>query len=165
VASGALEAEDRKPAYIELSEIVRVYLGRRYEFPALDSTSSEIRAYLRRRAGTEAALEILDDWLRVSDMVKYAGYQPPEEEARAAVAEARELIAATPAAIATQLAAVMPDPVAPAPVVEPAAAPVVEPAAAPVAETVAEPEPDAGDTLRGVVAVTESREAPEGPDA
>jgi hypothetical protein len=149
-ASGALEADDRKPAFIELSEIVRIYLGRRYGFPALDSTTSEIKAHLRRRTGTEAALEILEEWLRVSDLVKYAGYQPPVEEAANAAARARELVIRTPAIIETQIAAVTPDPV-PAPVLRP----IRQAQGQDARDEEGEGEPDAGDTLRGIVATAD----------
>lgn len=164
-ASGTLDADDRKPAFIELSEIVRVYLGRRFGFPALDSTTSEIKASLRRRPGTAAALEILEEWLRVSDLVKYAGYQPPLEEAREAVAQARELVAVTPAAIATQLEAVAPAPAAPPTPAQPAPSSFGAP---PAEEVIAaatdddEAEPKASDTLRGIVAVSDSAAEPRG---
>jgi hypothetical protein len=180
-ASGALEADDLEPAFTELSEIVRSYLGRRYGFPALDSTSSEIRAQLRRRVGTEAALEILDDWMRLTDMVKYAGYQPAPDEARAAMTDARQVVAVTPAPVATPLAAASPVPV-PAPSAHPetvaqdgveggstrsplrAARLTTNGSSRPCADELdgpskdapepePEPEPDPSDTLRGVVAV------------
>lgn len=151
-ASGALEAEDRKPAFIEMSEIARIYLGRRYGFPALDSTTSEIKAHLRRRPGTEAALEILEDWLRVSDLVKYAGYQPPLEEARQAAARARELVLRTPAAIETQIAVVAPDPVQAPGAPAGGLRPIRHAQGQDARGEEGEGEPDAGDTLRGIVA-------------
>jgi hypothetical protein len=92
--SGALEAADRRPFYFELSEIVRGYLGRRYGFPALDSTTAEIRSRLAAGEGRPVA-EQVGEWLERCDLVKYASYSADRDDARAALADARSLIEAT----------------------------------------------------------------------
>ena len=52
-ALSAIENErDIEPAHVALSAAVRRYLGRRFDFPALESTTTEIRTALSRRAGS-----------------------------------------------------------------------------------------------------------------
>ncbi len=88
----AMAAEDRKPLYVELSEIVRAYLGHRFEFPALDRASAEIRVQVTSRPDGEPAADLLDRWLTEVDLVKYAGMRATADDAGAAITLARELI-------------------------------------------------------------------------
>jgi len=149
----AMAAEDRKPLYVEMSEIVRAYLGHRFEFPALDRASSEIRAHIGSRPDGEPAGRLVDRWLTEVDLVKYAGMRATADDAGAAITLARELVETcerTPVERARPPEPVMP----PAPVI-----PMLQPEAAPEAE------PDAGDTLRGIGAAAaptaDEAEAPE----
>lgn len=152
----AMAAEDRKPLYVEMSEIVRGYLGHRFEFPALDRASSEIRAHVAARPDGEPAGKLLDRWLTEVDLVKYAGMRATADDAGAAITLARELIETcerTPPERARPPAPVMP----PAPVI-----PMQPPAPQPEGEGEGAPEPDAGDTLRGIgTPAAEETEAPE----
>ena len=91
-ASGALDAEDRKPAYLAMSEILRGYIGRRFGFPALDLTTDEIRRALDGRADGAVAAELIAGWLQKSDMVKYARGDASPDEARQALYDARIFI-------------------------------------------------------------------------
>ena len=93
-ASGALDAVDRRPAYYEMSEIVRGYLGRLYGFPALDLTTKEIRGALERAADDESRRLVLG-WLADVDAVKYAGYGAGTDEARDTLDRAVELVLET----------------------------------------------------------------------
>lgn len=91
-ASGALDAEDLEPAYTSLSEIVRGYLGRRFEFPAIDLTSEEINRDLEQRAETRELAGELRQWFDTCDVVKFAEYPSSPDEARAALYQARQLV-------------------------------------------------------------------------
>ena len=91
-ASGALDAEDRKPAYLEMSEILRAYIGRRFGFPALDLTTGEIRRELETRPDGAGAADLVYGWLEHGDMVKFAGYDASPDEARQSLYEARIFI-------------------------------------------------------------------------
>ena len=91
-ASGSLDAEDRKPAYLAMSEILRGYIGRRFGFPALDLTTDEIRRALDARADGALASELITGWLQKSDMVKYARGDATPDEARQALYDARIFI-------------------------------------------------------------------------
>jgi hypothetical protein len=97
-ASGALDVEDRKPAYLLMSEILREYIGRRFGFPALDLTTFEIRRELAARPGGPAAADLVSGWLERADLVKFAGYEASADEARQALYDARIFIDRTRAA-------------------------------------------------------------------
>ena len=91
-SSDALDAEDRKPVYLAMSEILREYIGRRFGFPALDLTTFEIRRELTARPGGPAAAELVSGWLERADLVKFAGYEASADEARQALYDARIFI-------------------------------------------------------------------------
>jgi hypothetical protein len=94
-ASGALDADDRKPAYLALSEIVRAYLGRRYGFPALDLTTAEIRSQVGEVTDGGAPLEAIVSWLDRCDLVKFANEDASQDEARQALYDARIFVERT----------------------------------------------------------------------
>jgi hypothetical protein len=107
-ASGALDAEDRKPAYLAMSEALRGYLGRRFGFPALDLTTEEIRRELAaRHAGVELA-DSMCAWLEQGDLVKFAGHDASPDEARQALYEARIFIDRTRADVPAAAAPTQP---------------------------------------------------------
>lgn len=95
--SGLLDAADLKPFYQRLSEILRRYLGRRYEFPGTEWTTTEIATHLRTLASNHPTLDadFIARWLRRCDRVKFAGYQPTPKEARDRLQEALAIVDAT----------------------------------------------------------------------
>ncbi len=107
-SSDALDAEDRKPVYLVMSEILREYIGRRFGFPALDLTTFEIRRELTTRPGGPAAAELVSGWLERADLVKFAGYEASADEARQALYDARIFIDRTRAVAESPAAAQAP---------------------------------------------------------
>jgi hypothetical protein len=91
-SSDALDAEDLKPVYLAMSEILRAYIGRRFGLPALDLTTFEIGRELQSRPGGPVAAELITGWLERADLVKFAGYQASPDEARQALYDARIFI-------------------------------------------------------------------------
>lgn len=94
-SSGALDSDELKPCYLEMSEILRSYLGKRFGFTALDLTTAEIRSRLVSVDGSEAWLESAMSWLSRCDLVKYAKTAADQDEAREALYAARRLIDST----------------------------------------------------------------------
>lgn len=73
-----------KAYYSELSYIIRVYAERRYEVPAVESTSVEILTYLRKAGVERAEIRRLEELFEVADMAKFARLEPlPSENDRA----------------------------------------------------------------------------------
>lgn len=79
-------------AIFTLSEIVRAYLGARLQFNALDLTSEEFVAELRRRRLIGLDLAELIEEVRWEDLVKFAKLEPTAEECLRGVDRAESLI-------------------------------------------------------------------------
>jgi len=101
----ALAALDKVPAddwlasghfkryYYTVSEVLKRYLTRRFGFPALDQTTTEIMRSMKATKTQER--EGFGEFFRQADMVKYAKFVPLTTEAAAVIPTARELVQAT----------------------------------------------------------------------
>lgn len=92
-----LEAEQRiKPYYVELTEILRTYLGRRLRINAMESTSAELLRDVNRLAHKKTippdAAYLTKRVMHVSDLVKFADMHPPPEVGHQALTEVRKLL-------------------------------------------------------------------------
>lgn len=146
--------------YVELSAIVRRYLEDRYGLRAPELTTEEfLREAQRSGQLSSRHRDLLSDFLVRCDRVKFARYEPDEEESRQALASARTFLeetrlvaasdaragqggqatgggqAAVPAASTAPASAPAPAP-ASAPAAAPAPAPASAPAPAPAPATV-----------------------------
>ncbi len=90
-ASGGMSGE-RTLVYLRMSEILRRYLGRRFEIPAEDLTSAEIRSRLSNVENSYQWLGALEDWLKTSDLVKFAKLPVSAEEIGLSLQAARVLV-------------------------------------------------------------------------
>ena len=78
-----------------VSDIVRRYLGDRYGFDGLESTTREMLGELRRTTPRIPVLDECERFLRQADLVKFARLTPTEAECATAVAEAELIIERT----------------------------------------------------------------------
>lgn len=103
--SGLLESGQVKEFYTRLSEILRRYLERQFEIPALESTTGEIvdRLHLANFEGEERQLAV--SLLNLCDLVKFAKLLPPVERGTAGIEEVRRLVLNSAARIAAKRAA------------------------------------------------------------
>ena len=92
---GFLENADNRPFYFAVSEVIRDYLGARYDFDSLEMTTDELAAELRRRAGRELVLGEVEGWLSACDLVKFAKISPSAAEARGALEAAIRIVTTT----------------------------------------------------------------------
>ncbi|MBL4632881.1 MAG: hypothetical protein JKY56_03365 [Kofleriaceae bacterium] len=90
-ASGGMSLESTL-VYLRMSEILRRYLGRRFEIPALDLTSTEIRSRLSHVENSYQWLGALESWLKTGDSVKFANLRVSAEEAGVSLQAARILV-------------------------------------------------------------------------
>jgi hypothetical protein len=95
LASGLLEQNRIKEFYFELSEIVRRYLGRRFQIYTLERTTTEIMEQLEKLFLSESAFGMISSFLNDTDLVKFARYIPPRGEIDGDVARARIVIEST----------------------------------------------------------------------
>lgn len=81
--------------YFRLTEIARDYLGRRYDFDALEMTTDELLAELRKRPTPGLAFDALATFLQGCDLVKFARRVPSDGDAKEAMDAAHALIERT----------------------------------------------------------------------
>ena len=89
-AEGLLERGEWKPFYLSLSEIIREYLGARYDFDSLEMTTTELLEAVRERN-----IATLEGWCASCDLVKFAKYVPTQTEAQDALEGAYRIVDAT----------------------------------------------------------------------
>lgn len=83
-AKGLLTKQEYKSHYFALSEIFRGYLERRFDFPALESTTEEIARWTKQtnegRALEKDVTRDIRQLLQWLDGVKFAGHTPEQDE-------------------------------------------------------------------------------------
>lgn len=96
------DPERIKPFYVELTDILRTYVGRRTHVPALETTTRELLVRLRTSAsGTvlpDDVMKEIDKVLTHSDLVKFADLRPILEQTREMVDQTRTAIEGTESA-------------------------------------------------------------------
>lgn len=89
-----------KAHYVALSDLLRRYLARTLGLPALEQTTRELVAALRRDGRLpESAVAAVRGTLRLCDLVKFADLRPDAEAHAAARARAREAVEDVEAAV------------------------------------------------------------------
>ena len=71
------------------------YIGGRWQFGALEMTSSEIARALQEARVSDEVRERFDVFFGECDLVKFAKYRPEPDDARGAAAEAEALVRRT----------------------------------------------------------------------
>jgi len=79
----------------ELSDVVREYLGHRYDFEGLESTTDEVLSRLRRIRPVGIGVEEVAALLGDTDLVKFAKATPGEEQCDELLAAAYRIVRAT----------------------------------------------------------------------
>ncbi|MBK8014378.1 MAG: hypothetical protein IPK13_23900 [Deltaproteobacteria bacterium] len=91
-----LQAEiDDKAFFVEISRIVRTYLGRRYRFDSLELTLDELLEILAQAPRPNLDMKRLKNLLSDADLVKFAKYIPERDERTSALNAAFGLVEAT----------------------------------------------------------------------
>ncbi len=93
--SGMLQKAPAKELYSRLSEILRLYLGRRYRFDALEMTSNELLDTMESLGWPGDLYRLLRTDLNECDTVKFAKYTPGDAVRYAALARVREMVMQT----------------------------------------------------------------------
>ena len=93
--AGYLERGSFKEYHVRLAEIVRVYLGDRYDIHTLEMTSGEVVDALWRVGIEGEILERFRRFLERADLVKFAKFEPTSADSRALLEEARALVEET----------------------------------------------------------------------
>lgn len=93
---GWIEAGRAEPFYVELSGIVRHYLEGRFHLRAPEQTTEEfIRDTAQSKVLNTEQQEKVQDFLRQSDLVKFARHQPEQQDMENAFSSAERLVRET----------------------------------------------------------------------
>lgn len=96
LAQSSLLAERKiKEYHIRLSEIVRIYLGRRYKIAAIDMTSYELISRLKECVANESTHRAIEEFLDHCDLVKFAKYVPEHAQCVAKLEQAKMIVEQT----------------------------------------------------------------------
>jgi hypothetical protein len=90
--AGYLERGEFKPFYFEVSEAIREYLGNRYGFDSLEMTTTELADALRAVPLQGVSYAELMQFLSDCDLVKFAKYIPPLQDAEAILEQAERIV-------------------------------------------------------------------------
>jgi hypothetical protein len=93
--AGLWQRGEIKAFHSQLSHIVREYLEGRFAIPALESTTDEILAALRRTDLAEEWRLRLRQMLQTADLVKFAKAVPPENVHEEQLGQAVDFVTAT----------------------------------------------------------------------
>ena len=91
LAKGHLECGEHKIHYFRLSEILKKYLGERFDFDAPESTTYELVEKLRQ----EESINLIHGFFDGLDLVKFTDHVPVGDENQKRIQEAREIIQKT----------------------------------------------------------------------
>ena len=95
-ASELLEAGDHRAFHFALSDILREYIERRFSLRAQEQTTDEFLAGLPNQRVFNAEQQLLlQDFLRRSDLVKFAKYAPQAQQSREAAEACRRFVVET----------------------------------------------------------------------
>jgi len=85
-----------KAYYFRVSEILKAYLGRRYRFDALESTSAEVLNAVRTQGGVSDEFYLrLENLFETLDRVKFTDHVPDHEEPKTILQGARSWVEST----------------------------------------------------------------------
>ena len=91
--SRGLVASEKFDTFLDgVSDILREYLGERYGFDGLESTTRELLRQLKRRAPQFTEKSVVKKILQRADLVKFAQRLPSEDECRDAFAQTKKLV-------------------------------------------------------------------------
>ncbi len=93
--SGLLEQQMIKLYYIKISEIIRRYIGRRFQVEAMELTSTEVLDRLRGAKIEVDAYRLFQEFFSLCDLVKFAKYRPSEAQHGQVMKIATDIVNAT----------------------------------------------------------------------
>jgi hypothetical protein len=93
--AGLIKSERYAEHFDRVSDAIRKYLGDRYGFDGLESTTREALALLREVQPPIPVLDVIETSLRHADLVKFARLTPSEEECELSLVRAEQIVRST----------------------------------------------------------------------
>ena len=104
IRGSSLLADDEHDLYFDrVTECLRRYLGDRYGFDGVESTSAEIRLMLRRVYPPVANQDQIDRFLDETDFIKYAEVTPTRDDCVQSIDRAEDIVRVTTPAAAVRI--------------------------------------------------------------
>jgi hypothetical protein len=100
--AGLIKSERYAEYFDRVSDAIRKYLGDRYGFDGLESTTREALILLREMQPAIPVLDVIETSLRHADLVKFARLTPSEEECELSLVRAEQIVRATIPAMPVQ---------------------------------------------------------------
>jgi hypothetical protein len=114
--AGLLEVKREVEYFDRVNDTLRMYLGSRYGFDGLESTTDEILAALEHAQLQGLSFGDVVDFLRECDLVKFANVTPTHEECERALDAGEKIVRATmPRMAPPTMTSVRPPPSPPSP--------------------------------------------------
>jgi hypothetical protein len=93
--AGLIKEQRFSEHFDRVSHTVRKYLGDRYGFDGLESTTREILGFIGRVTPTVTALPEIEVFLREADLVKFARLTPTEDDCETALGRGEHIVHST----------------------------------------------------------------------
>jgi len=93
--AGLIKSERYAEHFDRVSDAIRKYLGDRYGFDGLESTTREALVLLREIQPPIPVLDVIETSLRHADLVKFARLTPSEEECELSLVRAEQIVRST----------------------------------------------------------------------
>jgi hypothetical protein len=93
--AGLLTEQRYAEHYDRVSDTLRKYLGARYGFDGLESTTREALSVLRKLSPRIPVLDTIESFLRDADLVKFARFTPSEADCVLSLSRAEEIVRTT----------------------------------------------------------------------
>ena len=87
-----IQKENFEAFQVELTHIIREFLSKRYQIPALESTSKEIIHAMQQTDFQKQKLPVLKELLTIADLVKFAKAEKESDFHRRMLLEAKAII-------------------------------------------------------------------------
>jgi uncharacterized RDD family membrane protein YckC len=92
IGASELEAADR---YAETIDVLREYLGGRFRFDGLESTTSELMVHLEGCDMTPESQGLISRIVEEADLIKFAQLTPGDDDATQVIAQVEEVVVST----------------------------------------------------------------------
>lgn len=90
--SGAIKNGEPRMVYYRMSEILRIYISKKYNFNAMEMTSTELLKKLETIVPVYITRRDLKDCFKIFDLARYAGFQPSETDMTESFEKTKEFI-------------------------------------------------------------------------
>jgi hypothetical protein len=90
--SGAIKNGDARFFYYRAAEILRIYISKKYNFNAMEMTSTELLKKLENIVFVSLTRKEMKEYLKIFDLARYARFKPSEDDMTASLEKTKEFI-------------------------------------------------------------------------